>query len=460
MKKAFTLLSILILTFGLFMHGFAVKCPAYASIDDDIVWTPLRQQSDMVVAFQEYCKSRDLTIEGSLADAVTTFTTGAFNSICNTLGFNMTQLQAEIKAEYDANGRPVQFLFTATGIDAYNRIFAQFLQDNELEVGEAVDETVYSGRWFTDDDGYSCFITSINTTNKYVSDPSLVSLGSPYRFSGEEYFNSVSIGSGYQEYYLTFKENPYKYYINWKKSTNDATDDKINFALQSGTGRGEYIYVYAPRQSKAYYNGFVAIIENNLHELYLGYYRYRLDGTLSNYIVSGQVRLNDESSQDISIVDIDIYSPTINNNTYEGDTIINNYPDDDPDDPDPVYPDPEYPDPPTYDPDYPNDPITPQTPPDDWGIELPDFTDFDWIMSGLEKKFPWDIPFNIMFMLSLFAAEPEAPHFVGDIDLKVTTWHYDLDLAPFEELAEIFRKFFFISFLLGLMLLTKQLIWG
>lgn len=469
MKKAFTLLSILILTFGLFMSGYAVKCPSYASINDDVVWTPLAQQSDMVIAFQEYCKSRDLTIEGSLADAVTTFTTGAFNSLCNTLGFNMTQLQAEIKAEYDANGKPIKFLFTSTGIDAYNRIFAQFLQDNELEVGDTVDnKQLYDGYVYTTYDGKKCLVFVVNSRKTIYTDSEILQYGSPLGYTSEyiqSQYAGSTVGSSQKikvDYSIAYTS---EYTANIAVRSNggylyNQSNPLFYNTLEVGsdtfTGDGFASVCYVLSDSKFYPIGYSDMISGSINIHGSNVYPRKEMSFITN-------KINNDDQANVCNIYITTNNTTINNNNYEGDTIINNYPDDDPDDPDdpdPIYPDPEYPDPPTYDPDYPKDPITPQTPPDDWGIELPDFTDFDWIMSGLEKKFPWDIPFNIMFMLSLFVAEPEAPHFVGDIDLKVCNWHYDLDLEPFEPLADIFRKFFFIGFLLGLMLLTKQLIWG
>ena len=64
-------------------------------------WTQASSNADLVSAFKAYCKSRNLAIEGSIADAVTSFTTSTFNNICNTLGIDVTALQAEIASRTD-----------------------------------------------------------------------------------------------------------------------------------------------------------------------------------------------------------------------------------------------------------------------------------------------------------------------------------------------------------------------
>jgi len=74
--------------------------------------------------------------------------------------------------------------------------------------------------------------------------------------------------------------------------------------------------------------------------------------------------------------------------------------------------------------------------------------------------FPFCIPFDIIDLIRVFQAEPEAPRF--EIPLKVEEYGIDytfvLDLAPFESLAVIFRLFERIMFILGLAVLTGKVI--
>ena len=195
LKRVITLLFCLIIVF-VAIFGFVVGVVSvptiysYAEINVSNLYEPLRDSSDAVKAFQAYCKSRDLTIEGSITDAVTTFTTGAYNSCCNAVGVNVSQLQAEIKAEYDQSGKPVKFLFTNTGVMAMNRVFAQFLQDNEIEVGDEVnDQTVYDGYYAN---GSNVFVIKSGTSA--VVDPSNLYLGSDLSAKGSTYFGNGTTG--------------------------------------------------------------------------------------------------------------------------------------------------------------------------------------------------------------------------------------------------------------------------
>ena len=161
----FCLMMIFIATFG-FVVGVVAVPTIYSYAETTNNFEPIRDQSDAVYAFQAYCKSRDLTIEGSIADAVTSYTTDAYNHTCNKIGVNPTELQAQIQAEYNQAGKPVRFLFSSVGVDAFNRIFSQFLQDNELEVGDSANEnnnTVYNGYLIVDDDNNTALAFVLNT---------------------------------------------------------------------------------------------------------------------------------------------------------------------------------------------------------------------------------------------------------------------------------------------------------
>ena len=168
---------------------------SYAEVDSS-GWTQVSSNEQLVQAFKAYCKSRNLAIEGSLADAVTSFTTTTFNNICNTLGIDITQLQADIKYRSDGN-IGLRWLFNTSGATAFNRIFAEFLQNNNLSVGDSANETnntVYNGKYFQTFDGYNVllFITdSNNLINPNNSDTlysnlkgsNIISYGSYYKYS-------------------------------------------------------------------------------------------------------------------------------------------------------------------------------------------------------------------------------------------------------------------------------------
>lgn len=83
----------------------------------------------------------------------------------------------------------------------------------------------------------------------------------------------------------------------------------------------------------------------------------------------------------------------------------------------------------------------------------------------LRNLFPFCIPFDIVRILSAFNATPQAPHFTFNLPtgyqggvLSYTT--YSIDLAQFETVAQVVRVLEYISFVLGLALITRDLIRG
>lgn len=79
------------------------------------------------------------------------------------------------------------------------------------------------------------------------------------------------------------------------------------------------------------------------------------------------------------------------------------------------------------------------------GFEIP-------IISDLQTRFPFSIPWDIKNLLKGLRAVREAPHFeiswyIRPIDY---TWEFSLDLSDFENVAAIFRNCFLILFILGL----------
>lgn len=81
-----------------------------------------------------------------------------------------------------------------------------------------------------------------------------------------------------------------------------------------------------------------------------------------------------------------------------------------------------------------------------------------------ENKFPFCIPWDVYSFISAFYVEKEAPKIdipfpiKGDNGLSIET--VTIDLSGYEYLSTITRVMFFVLFLVGLMLLTRQLIKG
>lgn len=81
---------------------------------------------------------------------------------------------------------------------------------------------------------------------------------------------------------------------------------------------------------------------------------------------------------------------------------------------------------------------------------------------SLVNLFPFCIPFDLIDALKLLKAKPEVPHWEFDwvipsVDFK---YHFVIDLSMFNTLFYIFNKMFLLSFIVGLILLTRNIIRG
>lgn len=418
-------------------------------------WENCSSLEDQAKAFRAYCKSRDLTIEGSVADAVTTFTSDTYRKIVDKLGLNIDAIGSQVKKAYDSSNGGTKYLFTSQGAGFYSQIFSQFLYDNNLEVGDSAnqnDNTLYSGEIFIDSEGYSSLVYLSTVMNNWSND---IVIGTPWKFTTDDIVNLSKV-SGFIDIDMVYVNNTYSISAVYTESFDQS--NHVSYTVGTTSSQNQFYRrrytvgssVLNPTSSAGRYNnGNVGIIKYQ-NKYYYGIYYESLDYSQANGFslyrkyVTSMTQITAGEAQSAIVY---LFSPTINNNNYGGNTYteinnngdVNNYDTDD--------------EPPITPPD-PSDPSAP-----DWGIDLPEMPN-DWLIYGLEKKFPFDIPFNILFALSLLNAEPEAPHFEGDIDLKIVTWHYDFDFTQFESLARIFREFMFLAFIIGLMIMTKQLIWG
>lgn len=79
---------------------------------------------------------------------------------------------------------------------------------------------------------------------------------------------------------------------------------------------------------------------------------------------------------------------------------------------------------------------------------------------GLESVFPFCIPFDLIDCFKLFSAPAKAPRF--EWNFKVDRFGINetivIDLAPFEPVAVIFRTLMIIAFVIGLIMITRNLI--
>ncbi|WP_370808230.1 hypothetical protein [Eubacterium ramulus] len=100
------------------------------------------------------------------------------------------------------------------------------------------------------------------------------------------------------------------------------------------------------------------------------------------------------------------------------------------------------------------------------GDKISDFVDnlksgVSEVTDALQDVFPFSIPWDLMTILALFSAEPEAPAFDIPVHLgKFADQTIHVDLSDFESVSVICRAFLSISFAVGLMYLTIRLTGG
>lgn len=94
-------------------------------------------------------------------------------------------------------------------------------------------------------------------------------------------------------------------------------------------------------------------------------------------------------------------------------------------------------------------------------VVVPDYsTDLNDYTLDLKGIFPFCIPFDIYEFLSCLAADPEAPSWTWSLPFGSDSFSFDVDLAPFDGVAQIFRNFELLLFIVGLGLKTRDLIKG
>lgn len=82
-------------------------------------------------------------------------------------------------------------------------------------------------------------------------------------------------------------------------------------------------------------------------------------------------------------------------------------------------------------------------------------------VADLEKVFPFCIPWDLYYLLSALAAEPEAPNVVWTFDFAGLGKHeLPIDLSPFEPVAQVVRVGEVLAFCVGLALVTRDLVRG
>ncbi len=82
----------------------------------------------------------------------------------------------------------------------------------------------------------------------------------------------------------------------------------------------------------------------------------------------------------------------------------------------------------------------------------------------LKSKFPFSVPWDIFFFVTLLAAEPETPHFEVPIDFDISALdmhiHYDfiVDFTDYQYLSDIFRVILSMTYAVGLLKMTAGIV--
>lgn len=449
MKKLFVTSSIIFIIASCFFFSY-FSIPVYA--DDTTPDYESVTQQEAVDAFRAYCKSRNLTIDGSILDAVTSWTTDTYNKLCSSIGIDPTSLQAEIKKYTDSNGA-LRWFLTASGVDVLNRLFSELLQNNDLEVGqEDIDKIVYSNEWWVSAEGYGAFVYNLKKGSigeYFVSQSDYVNtLGTPlFGYYGSDFltYDDLSItitpsGASSVVLYSFPVTNP---------PMQPPTKSGVIIVVNSKGSYGGFNLGYGELRSGIIANGnFMIWRVNNSYGF--GTFVNFSDGTIGLRSYSPSFTPNDTVDTDIKIV-----SPVIKPEPPSDEPLDIG---DDGNTDTPVTPLP----PGGTLPDW--DTNTQITPDGDGGFNLP-FSlpdlNIDWKINGLTEKFPFSIPFDLVAFYTTLNAEPEAPVIDAHIPLgDFYDWHFVADFSVFDDKARLIRSVEFIGFCIGLIYITIRLVKG
>lgn len=423
-------------------------------------YSPVTSDDELAQSFNDYCKSRDAEFTSTMPGATYTYIYNYMKKGANYLGYDIDSIQEGLYKSYTASGTIGKWYMTTQTIDFYNRLFAYLINENDLQVGDSANVNLYSGLAYTDYDGNTCLIyvsrsnvpSNDSFTNNLYDDAvsNFSSLGTPYKYTSEDigrmFYNSEN------PYFRTSASNTINRTLNLRNADYLVSDSKFKPSGQT-FGLFGTVNNYV---SDGYY--CVCRFANYTDRLYLCSWTSR---TAPN----GEVRCDfakylilqtssDFATNNLNINFVTIDNKTINNNTYEGDTIINNNGTVEHKDP-------------VYNP-YPGGGGT-TTPPGSSGgsgsggtINLPDIDldlpSINWSLGDLSSKFPFSIPFDLLAFFTVLNAEPETPEIHGTLNLAIINYQFDFDLHDFDDLASLLRNLEFVGFCIGLILITRNML--
>lgn len=459
-------MAIISICMGVFCHGYIMgfSISKYDRIDS-YAETSTVTDDDVVESFKAYCRSRNLIIDSSVLGASVSWTGSMLRNAMSAIGVDMDTIQANLSKEVGGN-LGIRWLLTATGMNIYNRLFAELLQRESLTVGdENVDKTVYSGKTYTDSQGNKCLVYVLKSgssnnpgaTDTANVDGKILKFGSPYIFTSEQL---VDLYNSNGDYYFP---NP---------SVN--VSGNASFKVNQGDSTNHAIYIRAGTSALT----AIAVVSNkdNFQHTARGHFGIFLNG--DKYYLGGYFYQNINNSS--HIIKYKYFTgPQITpvETPDDTDVTISTPPDkkilpDPPENPTTIYPgggtgdNPDQPggDPDNWNPTTPTipDPSSPSFPSVDLpDIDIPDLPSLNFSLGDLRNKFPFSLPFDIIAVLNVLDGEPQAPHIEATVPIgRWYTWEMDFDFSEFDNYARIFRAFEFIGFCIGLAIFTVHFVKG
>lgn len=418
-------------------------------------------RQDLIDSFTAYCKSRNVLVNGTLLGSAAEWIGSTLENTIDVLGIDMNYLQAQINKETSGN-LGVRWLISANGIGLYNRILAELLQREELEVGDTdVYKKVYSGDTFTDYDGNKCLVYYVDSNVSYAGNVHVpLKFGTPYKYTPNQLYNM----QGDYASYTPYEGKTFRDYI-----TPQFNDNFANFVNFTGKYIGtEYEYKMLIRATriedgKIIRSGHRAIFKVN-GSYYFGHFLNVIDASPVDPHVSAYYWTTFESpipdpSEKVDPTDVTVMTPTDK-------PIKPDLPDDKPVtiDPDgntdiPSDPDPSGPDIPDWGTDT---EVNPKPDGDGWDIPftMPNLN-IDWSLKDIGHKFPFCIPSDIVSFYRTLSVEPEAPSIDAHIPLgSFYDWHFVADFSQYDRWAVIIRAVEYVGFVIGLIYFTVRLVKG
>lgn len=429
-------------------------------------YTPATSDQDLAQSFNDYCKSRDAKFTSSSPGSTYTYVYNYIKKYAAYAGYDIDSLQEGLYKSTSEGGGVMRWYMSSQLIGMYNNLFAYLINENDLEVGDTANVNVYSGLAYTDYDGNTCliYVCINNVPSGYSSFQNLLydtavtkftSMGTPYKYTSSDI--GLLFHNSEQPYFRSSSSN-YNYRTLAQGSNGLVHDsaigsDSSTFGLfgtnntNNNVSDGNYIVCrFANYPDRLWLCSFTQRKNPDNSEIRCDLANYKV--LLSNS--------SDNATNNLNINFVTIDNKTINNNNYEGDTIITNEGD-----------------------------VINNTPPggqdpgwnvgggqgtyednngNSYTINFPDFElpdlNIDWSIQGLGNKFPFSIPFDIASLVSVLNAEPEAPRFQGTMDLGITTYEYDINLAQFDTVASACRIAELLLLVFGLIMITRSIIKG